>query len=60
MSGPAAKDYLQESFLEEVGIELEWMDYLDYLNIPGFIRLLSIMCQSSISYLWKVRMQLSL
>ena len=34
LSGPAAKDYLQESFLEEVGIKLEWMDYSNYPEYP--------------------------
>lgn len=30
LSGPSAKSYLSSSFLEEVGIELKWMDYSGY------------------------------
>lgn len=30
LSGPAAKNYLNESHLEPLGIELEWMDYSNY------------------------------
>lgn len=30
LSGPAAKDYLEESFLAADGIALEWMDYSNY------------------------------
>ena len=30
LSGPAAKDYIQEELFEEAGIELVWMDYSGY------------------------------
>lgn len=30
ISGPAAKNYLDESLFEEVGIRVEWMDYSGY------------------------------
>lgn len=34
LSGPAAKNYLTESFLAEVGIHLEWMSYAGYPEYP--------------------------
>ena len=30
LSGPAAKDYIQESLFKEAGIKLSWMDYSNY------------------------------
>ncbi len=30
LSGPAAKDYIVDSFFEEAGIKLSWMDYSGY------------------------------
>ena len=30
LSGPSAKDYMDESLFEEAGIEISWMDYSDY------------------------------
>ena len=30
LSGPAAKDYIQEKLFAEAGIELVWMDYSGY------------------------------
>ena len=30
LSGPAAKDYIQESLFEDAGIKLTWMDYSHY------------------------------
>ncbi len=30
ISGPAAKDYIVDSFFEEAGIKLSWMDYSGY------------------------------
>ena len=34
LSGPAAKDYIQESLFEEAGIKLTWMDYSHYPEYP--------------------------
>lgn len=34
LSGPSAKDYLEESAFQEAGIELEWMDYGSYEEYP--------------------------
>lgn len=36
MSGPAAKDYIQEKLFLEVGIELVWMDYSGYPKYKQF------------------------
>ena len=30
LSGPAAKDYIEEKYFQEAGIELAWMDYSGY------------------------------
>jgi len=30
MSGPAAKEYLDESIFRQEGVEVEWMDYSNY------------------------------
>lgn len=34
ISGPAAKDYLQENIFTDRGIKLTWFDYLDYPDYP--------------------------
>jgi hypothetical protein len=34
ISGPAAKSYLPNDFLEDVGVELIWMDYSGYPEYP--------------------------
>jgi hypothetical protein len=34
LSGPSAKDYMDESLFEEAGIELEYMDYSGYPEYP--------------------------
>jgi len=34
LSGPAAKNYLQENLFMEEGIEIGWMDYTDYPEYP--------------------------
>lgn len=34
LSGPAAKDYIQESLFKEAGIKLTWMDYSNYPEYP--------------------------
>ncbi|MBR2149040.1 MAG: WbqC family protein [Campylobacter sp.] len=36
LSGPAAKDYIDEKLFEEAGITLEWMDYSGYKEYPQF------------------------
>lgn len=46
LSGPSAKDYLNETFLAESGIQLEWMNYEGYPEYPqlfgDFVHQLSI------------------
>ena len=46
LSGPAAKDYLEENKFREVGIEVNWMDYSGYSEYsqihPPFIHGVSI------------------
>lgn len=34
VSGPAARDYLDESMFESRGVAVEWMDYSDYPEYP--------------------------
>lgn len=34
LSGPAAKDYIDENLFKEANIELEWMDYSGYPEYP--------------------------
>lgn len=34
LSGPAAKDYINEDLFKEAGITLEWMDYSGYREYP--------------------------
>lgn len=34
LSGPAAKDYIQDSLFKEAGIKLTWMDYSNYPEYP--------------------------
>lgn len=34
LSGPAAKDYIDENLFKEADIELEWMDYSGYKEYP--------------------------
>jgi hypothetical protein len=34
LSGPAAKDYIEEHLFEEAGIRLTWMDYSGYPEYP--------------------------
>lgn len=34
LSGPAAKDYMDESKFNEAGIQVEWMDYSGYREYP--------------------------
>lgn len=34
LSGPAAKDYIDETLFEESGIKLSWMDYAGYREYP--------------------------
>jgi len=34
LSGPAAKDYIDENLFKEANIELEWMDYSGYAEYP--------------------------
>lgn len=34
LSGPAAKDYIDEKLFEEAGIKLSWMDYTGYREYP--------------------------
>lgn len=34
LSGPAAKDYLEEGLFTDVGIEVRWMDYSGYPEYP--------------------------
>lgn len=34
LSGPAAKDYIDEKLFKEANIELEWMDYSNYPEYP--------------------------
>ncbi|MCM1265229.1 MAG: WbqC family protein [Candidatus Gastranaerophilales bacterium] len=34
LSGPAAKDYIDESLFENAGIKLSWMDYSGYKEYP--------------------------
>jgi hypothetical protein len=34
ISGPAAKDYIQESFFSERGLKLTWFDYVGYPEYP--------------------------
>jgi len=34
LSGPAAKDYLNEELFHEHGIDVEWMDYSNYSEYP--------------------------
>lgn len=36
LSGPAAKDYIDEKLFEEAGITLEWMNYSGYKEYPQF------------------------
>ena len=47
ISGPAAKDYLDEDLLERHGIKVEWMDYSDYPEYsqlyPPFVHDVSVM-----------------
>jgi hypothetical protein len=34
ISGPAAKDYIEDALFEEAGIKLSWMDYSGYQEYP--------------------------
>lgn len=34
ISGPSAKDYLEEDLFDQAGIELQYMDYSDYAEYP--------------------------
>lgn len=34
LSGPAARDYIDEKLFEDAGIKLEWMDYSGYQEYP--------------------------
>lgn len=47
LSGPAAKDYLEEDLLEHHGIKVEWMDYSGYPEYsqlyPPFVHDVSVM-----------------
>jgi hypothetical protein len=47
LSGPAAKDYIQEELFREAGIELRWMDYSGYPEYPqlhgSFVHAVSVL-----------------
>jgi hypothetical protein len=34
ISGPAAKDYIEDKFFSDAGIKLAWFDYVDYQEYP--------------------------